>query len=613
MKWIGISGSWRKTNARIERDVRGIVKNIMKRGDGIISGGALGVDYIALDEALKHDKKARRIKIFLPSTIQRHAKHYIQRAGEKVITRKQAMNLIEQLSRLKKANPLAIHETKKVKTLNRKTYYARNTEVVKASKELMAFRVLTEESGSLGTLNTIRQAKKMAKPVRVFTYDLTRPIEKIYLIGIGGIGMSSLAQWYQSQGARVFGSDESDSEITDMLEAKGVAVNKQKLDKTFNLVIYSSAIPTKHRGRKKAKRLGIKQLSYAQALGALTKRYKTIAVCGTHGKSTTTALTALMLEDAGYDPTVIVGTKVPQLQNNNFKSGRSEWLVIEADEYRDAFLNYHPYAVVATNVDADHLDYFKTFANVKKSFTKFLNKVEDGGALILNRDDPFLRGFSPSHNARAHYYSRKMSRANEIGKLLRIPGKHNVSNAMAVDRLGEALGIDKSVKNSVLKNYKGSWRRFEYKGLFGGAKVYDDYAHHPAEIKATLEGAKEAFPKNRIIAVFQPHLTHRLRALFSDFVKSFTDASLVIILETYKVPGRELTSSEDVRTGDVKNAQALALRLNNHKTALYAKNHKEVMGLLNKNARKGDIIILMGAGDITNVASKLVKKSNIND
>ncbi len=432
--------------------------------------------------------------------------------------------------------------------------------------------------------------------------------KKVHFIGIGGIGMSALAQWYANAGFSVQGSDAAASIITDDLAKRRIEIfitnNASRfIDKSVDLVIFTSAVPELYPERIKAGKLKIPQKSYAQALGELTGQMKTLAVCGTHGKSTTTAMLAMILMQAKFDPTVIVGTRLPQFDNNNFRYGKSQWLVIEADEYKAAFLNHKPHAIICTNVEPDHLDHYQNYANVKKAFKKFFNKLAKNGFLILNAADGFLNRVKVRPDLRVDFFNIEGKRAKEIRPLLKVPGRYNLANALAADKLAERLGIKKDIRNKALAKFKGTWRRFEYKGQFQGARVYDDYAHHPTELKAVLEGTREAFANHRIICVHQPHLTSRLESLFEEFTRAFGDADSVIILDTYKVRGRE---QEKINFS--KSAESLARRVSETKPSAYAKTQKDLIKLLRKEVKKDDIVLITGAGSITEVANYLVKK-----
>ena len=315
---------------------------------------------------------------------------------------------------------------------------------------------------------------------------------KIHLIGIGGIGVSSLAQYYLSKGHTVSGSDLVASEITDFLINKGIKVAignlAENIKQDFDLVVHSPAVKQENPEYKKAKELGIKTQSYPEALGELTKEYYTIAVAGAHGKSTTTAMIALVLMEAGFDPTVIVGTKLKEFGNSNFRAGKSKFLVIEACEYDSSFLSYSPKIIVITNIDKEHLDYFKTFANVKKAFKDFIVRLPEDGFLVFNKDDKYPPKIAKP-KFKAVGYSIKQKEAKKIKPILKVPGMHNVSNAMAALDVAKVLNIPEKIYLRAISKFSGTWRRFEIRE----AKVEDkqitlvsDYGHHPNEILATF-------------------------------------------------------------------------------------------------------------------------------
>ena len=431
--------------------------------------------------------------------------------------------------------------------------------------------------------------------------------EIAYFVGIGGIGVSALAQWYRSEDWEVSGSDAARLVVTDELKKRGIRVyigrqTGKWVPKGASLLIYSAAVAKDHPERRRAARLGIRQFSYAEALGELTKRCKTIAVAGAHGKSTTTAMAALMLLEAGFDPTVIVGTRLKEFGSTNFRKGKSEWLVIEADEYHRSFLEYRPFAAIITNIDREHLEYYKSFANIKRAFKKFIRHVNPKGFIVANGDDAVLASMKTAAPAKIIRYRLRDNISKIIKPIVRVPGAHNLSNALACDKLGELLGIKSAVRLKALANFRGTWRRFEFKGTFRGASVYDDYAHHPTEVRATLAGARQCFPKNRIICVFQPHHSDRLRLLFNEFISSFNDADRIILVETYKVKGRE--GRDDPR----RNAKTLAAGLSGRaQITTYASNHQSALRLLRREVKKCDVVLCMGAGDIWKISRKLLR------
>lgn len=422
---------------------------------------------------------------------------------------------------------------------------------------------------------------------------------KIHLIGIGGIGVSALAQYYLSKGHTISGSDLVASEITDFLKQKGIQIIignlVENIKQDFDLVVHSPAVKSDNPEYKKAKELGIKTQSYPEALGDLTKEYYTIAVAGAHGKSTTTAMTALTLVEAGLDPTVIVGTKLKEFGGSNFRAGKGKFLVIEACEYDSSFLFYSPKIIVVTNVDKEHLDYFKTFANVKKAFKDFIVRLPEDGFFVSNKDDKFSPSFKKS-KFKIFSYSLKQKDAPKLKKILKVPGKHNISNALAVLQVAKILGIPEKISFKALSKFTGTWRRFEVKQGDAGNKkitVICDYAHHPNEIIATLKAAREKYANKNILCVFQPHQHQRTFYLFNDFVKTFRSAPVdkIIITDIYDVAGREIkTINNEV------SSEKLVKKINKESVSYLPMDNLEEH--IKVNIKNGDVLIVMGAGDI---------------
>ena len=422
---------------------------------------------------------------------------------------------------------------------------------------------------------------------------------KIHLIGIGGIGVSALAQYYFSKGHKVSGSDLVASEITDFLKEKGIEIiigNKaENIKKDFDLVVHSPAVKKDNPEYKKAKELGIKTQSYPEALGELTKEYYTIAVAGAHGKSTTTSMIALILTKAGLDPTVIVGTKLKEFGNSNFRSGKGKFLVIEACEYDSSFLYYLPKIAVITNIDKEHLDYFKTFANVKKAFKDFIVRLPDDGFLVFNKDDKY-----PPKIGKPKFktigYSVKQKEAKKIKSILKVPGLHNVSNALAALKVARILAIPDKITFKSLSEFKGTWRRFEVKQGFANGKiitVVSDYGHHPNEISATLKAAREKYKNKKIWCVFQPHQHQRTYYLFEEFIKTFRKAPIdrIVITDIYDVAGREVKEiNKEVSSKDL-------VKEIDRSMVIYS-SMDEVERYVKEEIKSGDILIIMGAGGI---------------
>lgn len=441
---------------------------------------------------------------------------------------------------------------------------------------------------------------------------------RIHFIGIGGIGVSSLARYFLAQKWAVSGSDASKSNETEELIQDGVQVKivckPSNLNPKTNLVVFSQAVPADNPEILEAKRLGIPVISYPEALGELTKQYKTIAISGSHGKSTTTAITSLIFREAGLDPTVIVGTKLKEFGGRNFRLGQGPYLIIEADEYKDSFLNYYPEAILMTNVDREHLDHYKNFAGVKRGFKNFSKNLNKNGVMILNKDDSPLRKLF-KNDKRVIWYSlndKKISKL--VSRAIKIPGKHNISNFSGAFKLARHFGIKQKDILKAVSIYNGSWRRMEYKGKFKSLKfetlIYDDYAHHPTEIKATLNAFKERFPKKLLVCVFQPHQGKRLEALFKEFTQAFDEADVLILLDIWKVKGRDEVKQ---KVNSEKLVKAIAKRRTKLKELIHLPHSGSLRQIIESaikdkaNHKNGAVIIMMGAGDVVNLTPRLIK------
>ena len=476
-------------------------------------------------------------------------------------------------------------------------------------------------------------------------------MKKIHFIGIGGIGISALAQFYLEKGAEVFGSDLVSSEITKMLEEKGakIIINSkfkiqnsklqrkvarqpryfaqfkiQNLIKKADLIIYSKAVPENHPELRLAKKLKKKCLSYPEALGELTKKYFTIAVCGTHGKSTTCAMIALILIKAGLNPTVILGTKLKEFGDSNFRMGKAiknsklkiqneklknEILVIEADEWGASFLDYWPQIIVLTNIEKEHLDYYRNLKNLLRAFSQFIAHLPKDGWLIANKDDKGISKLKSQISRlqiRTQNFSLKQKEARKLRKILKVPGRHNIYNALAALTCARVLGVKDEISFEVLSKYKGSWRRMEEKKIIIDHLSFilvSDYGHHPTEIKATISALKEKYPKKKIWLVFQPHQYQRTYYLFKDFVKVLKDLKVqkIIIPPIFDVAGRE---NEKIRkkVSSEKLVEAINQQLNKQK-AFFIPDFQKIKSFI-KAYFEDDILVIMGAGDIYKLAQE---------
>jgi UDP-N-acetylmuramate--alanine ligase len=402
--------------------------------------------------------------------------------------------------------------------------------------------------------------------------------KKIHMIGIGGIGMSALAQLYVAEGMRVSGSDRETSPTTELLEKKGVTVAMgQKADNVpvdADLVVYSDAVWPDNAERVRAAELGIKQISYFEALGEVAKGKRVLAVTGTHGKTTTTAMLAKILKDCGKSPTAVIGTIVPEF-GSNYLAGDSDIFVVEACEYRNHFLVFDPEVLVITNLEWDHTDFFTTFDEMKEAFDQARGKAK-----TVVDSEVYKKESVPE---------------------LQLVGEFNKMNARAAKAGAKVLFpdlADADIDRS-LAAFKGTWRRFEKKGTTPeGALVYDDYAHHPTAIRETLAAARAKFPDKKITIVFHPHLYSRTRDLFPGFVQELAKADRVIMVPIY--PAREepipgVTSDALIEAIKKTNPNAIALRT-----------FDEIEKELRSSTSSADLIITMGAGDVYKVADALV-------
>ncbi len=423
--------------------------------------------------------------------------------------------------------------------------------------------------------------------------------KKIFFVGIGGIGVSALAKLFKNQGKEIIGSDKYSSEITDSLKKQGIKIfighQEKNLDFDTDLVIYSPAVPLEIPERKKAAELGIKQLSYPQVLGLISKDKYTIAISGTHGKSTTTAMLALILTEANLDPTVIVGSKIKHSEfDENLRIGKGQYFVVEACEWRAHMLELDPKIIILTNIEPDHLDYYKTFKNLKNAFKRYVRKLHRNGLLIFNADDKGCVEIAKSAKCKTVSYSIKSG----LDFSLQVPGQFNIYNALAASTCALKLGIKPEIIKKTLADFKGIWRRFEKVGEYKEALIFSDYAHHPTEVKETLKAAKEFYPKRRLVVVFQPHHFDRTKRFFESFIRAFDKADFVILNEIYDVPGREVKkeiSSKDL-VGELKKRKI---------KSIFTKNLEQTKKVLLENIQKEDMVLIMGAGDIYQLSTSL--------
>lgn len=451
-------------------------------------------------------------------------------------------------------------------------------------------------------------------------------IKKVHFIGIGGIGTSAIAKLFLTLGKKVSGSDVADSDITRDLEKRGVKVFSghatEQVPENADLVIYSVAIQELNPERRRVKELGIRELSYPQFLGEMSRQYKTIAVSGTNGKSTTTAMLGLILEAARIDPTIIVGSLVPGFEMGNLRVGKSEYFVVEACEYRANMLNIDPAMIVLTNIEEDHLDFYRDLDHIRETFQIFVDKMKGRGLVVWNADDRETQKLTMNKSVtygmqQPAVYAATGRRVEEgrqfvmvsqgedvLGELtLQVPGAFNVMNALAAISAAMEIGVSFEVCAKTLAEFKGIWRRFERVGKFGGAEVISDYGHHPTAICNTVEAAREFFPGRRIVLCFQPHQHSRTKELFNEFVQSLQTADVVVVPEIYKVVGRTEKEEKEISSRDIVDR---VKEMDASKEIFYAADLDGAEMRIREIVKNGDVLIIQGAGDVDVLARKLV-------
>ena len=421
-----------------------------------------------------------------------------------------------------------------------------------------------------------------------------KTVKKVHFIGIGGIGISALAQMILHEGKQISGTNDIESPKTlDVLRDAGVLISLEKkiedIPEDVDLIVYSIAWDLNHPDFMSEVRehFSVPVLTYPEMLGIVSKDKYTIAVAGTHGKTTTTAMIADVLIDAGLSPTVIVGSILSKYKSN-FVAGDSEYFVVEACEYKRSFCNINPDILVITNIEADHLDYYKDLEDIKNAFQDVSAKVPDDGYVVSNSGI-----FHDESGAHQISYSDYIDNVPD----LKIPGKHNKENAAGALAVADILKIDLKQAEKSLADFSGTWRRFEYRGkTANGADVYDDYAHHPTEVRATLETAKEEFSGKKIVVVFHPHLYSRTKQFLVEFAEALRIADEVIIAPVFAA--REKDDGEG-------NAEKLTAEVGKKARALGS--FEEIKEALSKHGE--DVVIFtMGAGDIYKVADEIVSK-----
>ncbi|MDZ7726210.1 MAG: Mur ligase domain-containing protein [Candidatus Campbellbacteria bacterium] len=420
---------------------------------------------------------------------------------------------------------------------------------------------------------------------------------KIHFIGIGGIGVSAIARMFLERGSVVSGSDLSKNRVTEELELLGAKIfysqEKENVPKDADMVVYTIAVPDDNPELELARELRIKVFSYPEILGYLSRSHRTIAISGTHGKTTTTAMTAEAMIAGGLEPTVVVGSLLKS-HKSNYVSGNSDLFLVEACEYRESFSHLQPYILAITNIEADHLDYYKDVNDVIRAFSELAKKVSKDGVIIVDSEDENAAKATEGVEARVVDYREVL---NEIN--ISLPGEHNRKNAAVALTIVRELGAERQESMQALRDFSGTWRRFEEKGKSdNGVLIYDDYAHHPTEIKATLSAAKEKFAGKNIIAVFQPHLFSRTKSFLKDFSLAFEDADQVLILPIYKAREKD--------DGSVSSKDLVKEIEKHHENVTYLDSFEEAKDHIIKDAKENDVVMTIGAGDVYKVAESLL-------
>ena len=458
----------------------------------------------------------------------------------------------------------------------------------------------------------------------MYQIDFHTPLA-VHFIGIGGISMSGLAEILLEEGFHISGSDAKESALTDALEKKGARIyygqRASNISDSTDVVVYTAAIHPDNPEFARAKELGIPMLTRAELLGQIMRNYDTpIAVAGTHGKTTTTSMLSHILLKGDCDPTISVGGILPAI-GGNIRVGQSETFLTEACEYTNSFLSFFPKISIILNMDADHLDFFKDIDDIRRSFRRFAELLPADGTLIINADTPEYQSITEglpcqvityglennadytasdiTYDEFGHASFNVRYKGSDLGRCsLKVPGSHNVSNALSAVAAGRLLNLPWEVIAEGLLSFTGTDRRFQYKGTVGGVTIIDDYAHHPTEIEATLKAAAN-YPHRKVWCVFQPHTYTRTKALLPEFAQALTLADHVVLADIYAARETDTLgiSSED-----------LADRIRELGTPCeYFPTFDEIENFLLENCTQGDLLITMGAGDVVNIGEALLK------
>ena len=459
----------------------------------------------------------------------------------------------------------------------------------------------------------------------MYQIDFDNPIS-VYFIGIGGISMSGLAEVLLSRGFKVSGSDRAASALTEQLEEKGAVVyygqRAENITKDLDLIVYTAAISKDNPEWIAMEEMNIPSLSRAELLGEIMRNYEIpVAISGTHGKTTTTSMVSEILLQGETDPTLSIGGILKSI-DGNIRVGQSKYFVTEACEYTNSFLHFNPKISIILNIEEDHLDFFKDIHEIRNSFHRFAALLPADGTLIINAEieklDEITKGITGSYltygfEPSCDYYASDIS-YNELGYAsftlhskkyadskvtLSVPGRHNVSNAMAAIAFADCIGLSREISLQALEGFNGTERRFEKKGEVAGITIIDDYAHHPTEIEATLQAAAN-YPHKTLWCVFQPHTYTRTRAFLPEFARALSKADRIVLADIYAAREKNTLgiSSQDLCDA-IKELGA---------TCDYFPSFDEIENFLLENCTHGDLLITMGAGDIVKVGERLLGK-----
>lgn len=448
----------------------------------------------------------------------------------------------------------------------------------------------------------------------------------IHFIGIGGISMSGIAMIAKSLGAKVTGSDITESELTENLKKEGMIINyghHAEMIENADIVVYTAAIHEDDPERIETKKLNKENYERAEFLGIISKEYQNcLCISGTHGKSTTTGMVSLIFLEAKLNPTIQIGAMLSQINGNTY-IGDNNYLIMESCEYVDSFLHFHPTGIIITNIDNDHLDYFKNLDNIKKSFNKYVNLLPENGILVKNNDDTNSNNVESGYEGKiitygiknnSDYMAKNISK-NDLGHYsfdicyhdellttinLNINGYHNIYNTLAAFALSYNYIKDINTIKNGLEKYRGVGRRFEYLGTYNGAYIYDDYAHHPTEIKTTLTSVKEV-KHNKDYCIFQSHTYSRTKEHLDAFADVLSKFDNIIIAPIY--PAREINTfniSEDMLVDKIKGKNP---------NVIYLDSFAKITDYIKNNVQEKDLVITVGAGPVNKISQDLVKEN----